>query len=76
MHYRKALVLYRHIDLWDAVENQNFFSFEAFQHVLAQLSNTQRQPDIPTPYYKTLRKYKEFEIRGSALASCSPCSDS
>ena len=59
----------RHIDLWDAVKNQNFFSFEAFQHVLAQLSNTQRQPDIPTPYYKTLRKYKEFDIRRSALAS-------
>ena len=58
---------HRHIDLWDAVENQDFFSFEAFQHVLAQMSNMQRQPDIPTPYYQVLRKYKEFEIRRSAL---------
>lgn len=57
----------RHIDLWDAVENQNFFSFEAFQHVLDQLGNIQRQPDIPTPYYKTLRKFKQFEIRRSAM---------
>ncbi len=56
--------------MWDAVSNQNFFSFEAFQHVLAQLSNMQRQPDIPTPYYKTLRKYKEFEIRRLPLATC------
>lgn len=61
-------VLYRHIDLWDAVENQKFFSFEAFQHVLAQLGSVQRQPDIPTPFYKTLRKYKGFEIRRLAPA--------
>lgn len=53
----------RHIDLWDAVENQDFFSFEAFRHVLDQMGSMQRQPDIPTPYFKTLRKYKEFEIR-------------
>ena len=64
---------YRHIDLWDAVKNQRFFSFEAFQHVLAQLGNMQRQPDIPTPYYKTLRKYKEFEIRRSVLACSNIC---
>lgn len=56
-------VMRRHIDLWDAVENQDFFSLEAFQHVLGQMGSMQRQPDIPTPYYKTLRKYKEFEIR-------------
>ena len=58
------------------MKNQNFFSFEAFQHVLAQLSNTLRQPDIPTPYFKTLRKYKEFEIRRSALEFCSACTNS
>ena len=45
------------------MKNQDFFSFEAFRHVLDQLGNMQRQPDIPTPYYKTLRKYKDFEIR-------------
>ncbi len=55
--------MHRHIDLWDAVENQEFFSLEAFKHVLGQLANMQRQPDIPTPYYRTLRKYKELEIR-------------
>lgn len=53
----------RHIDIWDAIENQEYFSFEAFQHVLAQMASIQRAPDLPTPAYTILRKFKDFEVR-------------
>ena len=43
---------------------QEYFSFEAFQHVLAQLGSLQRVPEnLPTPRYTILRKYKDFEVR-------------
>ena len=49
-----------------AASAQEYFSFEAFQHVLAQLVSLQRVPDnLPTPRYTILRKYKDFEVRRS-----------
>lgn len=70
----------RHIDIWDAVTNQEYFSLEAFQHVLAQLASVQRVPDLPGPAYTILRKWKDCEVRRWGL-SCSfrdlpplPCS--
>lgn len=54
----------KHIDLWDAVEDQDYFSMEAFQHVLAQLGDLTRTPsDLDTPNYTIMRKYKTHEIR-------------
>jgi hypothetical protein len=53
----------RHIDYWDAVDNQDFFSFEAFLHVLSQMSNTATTPDLYTPKYTVLKKFKELEVR-------------
>jgi hypothetical protein len=53
----------RHIDIWDAVRNQQYFSFEAFQHVLAQLASVQRAPDLPGPAYTILKKWKDCEVR-------------
>ncbi|CAL8466016.1 g5552 [Coccomyxa elongata] len=54
----------RHLDYWDAIENQKYFSWEAFGHVLQQMADVSRIPkDLPTPYYIILKKFKEFEIR-------------
>jgi len=54
----------RHIDYWDAIDNQEYFSFEAFGHVLAQLGDLTRTPaDLATPSYMVMRKFERYEIR-------------
>ncbi|BDA48214.1 probable heme-binding-like protein At3g10130, chloroplastic at C-terminar half [Coccomyxa sp. Obi] len=54
----------RHLDYWDAIENQQYFSWEAFGHVLQQMTDVSRIPkDLPTPFYTVLKKFKEFEVR-------------
>jgi len=54
----------RHIDYWDAVDNQQYFSWEAFSHVLQQMTDVTRLPKgLPTPSYTILRKFKDFEVR-------------
>ncbi len=54
----------RHLDYWDAIENQQYFSWEAFGHVLQQMTDVSKIPkDLPTPSYTILKKFKEFEIR-------------
>ena len=58
----------KHIDLWDAVNDQNYFSWEAFHHVLAQLGDLTRTPaDLGTPSYMVMKKYKTHEIRRSSF---------
>lgn len=44
-----------HLDTWDCVKNQDYFSVEAFQDVLSQIFNFQRTPDIPTPQFTVLQ---------------------
>lgn len=53
----------RHIDLWDSVDRQQFFSLEAFIHVMRQLFDLTRTPDLETPDFKTLKKTRAYEIR-------------
>lgn len=49
----------RHIDTWDAIENQGYFSIEAFVHMLGQLMRSQEDNSS----YNVLVKRKEYEIR-------------
>lgn len=44
-----------HLDAWDSVSNQEYFSVEAFMEVLSQIFNFQRTPDIPSPNYTLLQ---------------------
>lgn len=53
----------RHVDYWDAISDQNYFSVEGFQHVLQQLLQLYRTPQLETPRYTVLRKTKDYEIR-------------
>ena len=54
----------RHLDYWDAIDNQQYFSWEAFGHVLQQMTDISRIPkDLPTPSYTILKKFKDFEVR-------------
>lgn len=59
----------RHIDYWDSVKNQNYFSFEAFGHVLSQLGSLSHAPaDLETPAYMVLRRRKDWEVRRCAAS--------
>ncbi|KAK9804334.1 hypothetical protein WJX72_007791 [[Myrmecia] bisecta] len=53
----------KHLDLWDALEKQSYFSLEAFAHVLSQMGNIKRAPPLEAPQHVVLRKRKEYEIR-------------
>ena len=53
----------KHIDLWDAVDNQQFPSLEGFIHVFSQLLDATRTPDLETPNYVVLKKTSTYEIR-------------
>lgn len=53
----------RHIDTWDAIENQRYFSIEAFVHMLGQLIKSQKDNDNDNSLYDVLVKRKEYEIR-------------
>ncbi len=62
----------RHIDIWDAVDNNSYFSAEAAAHVFSQLFNFMRTPQIESPKYTVLRKTKDYEIR-QYVCDCGWC---
>ena len=54
----------KHVDTWDSIENQEYLSPEAVAEVLKQIFNFAKTPEgLKTPEYKTLRRYRDFEIR-------------
>jgi len=63
----------RHVDIWDAISNQEYFSLEAFAHVLAQLSSLAHAPPaLEQPPYMVLRKRKDYEVRRRAAGAAQP----
>jgi NADH:ubiquinone oxidoreductase subunit C len=53
-----------HSDTWDAVGNQQFFSFEAFTHMLSQVSDLRRIPvGLESPPYTVVLKKSNYEVR-------------
>lgn len=54
----------RHVDTWDSVQNQDFFSPEAFSDFLGQLANVRRTPaGLGQPPCETLRRHATFIVR-------------
>jgi uncharacterized membrane protein len=45
----------RHIDTWDSVSNQQFFSWEAFGDFWKQLLQTFTTPALESPSYTLLK---------------------
>ncbi len=45
----------RHIDTWDSVDNQEFFSVEAFADFWKQLLQFYRTPQLESPQYTVLK---------------------
>lgn len=53
-----------HSDTWDAVSNQEFFSIEAFIHMLGQVFDLRRVPQgLESPPYLVLLKRGQYEVR-------------
>lgn len=53
-----------HADTWDAVENQRFFSGEAFAHMLSQVFDLRRTPQgLEIPPATVILKRRDYEVR-------------
>lgn len=51
-----------HVDLWDSIENNEYFSFEGLVDFLKQL-RIYKTPDLDTPEYLVLKRTANYEIR-------------
>lgn len=51
-----------HVDYWDSIDNNEYFSLEGFLDVLKQL-RYYKTPDLGTPKYLILKKTANYEVR-------------
>ncbi|KAL6839434.1 hypothetical protein ACP4OV_030704 [Aristida adscensionis] len=54
-----------HVDLWDSIKNNEYFSFEGLWDVFKQL-RIYKTPDIETPKYLILKRTANYEVRSYA----------
>ncbi|GAX74999.1 hypothetical protein CEUSTIGMA_g2445.t1 [Chlamydomonas eustigma] len=55
--------IFRHIDVWDSISNQEYFSIEGFVDFFKQLLKPYTTPDLESPQYTLLKRCKDYEIR-------------
>ncbi|GLI62228.1 hypothetical protein VaNZ11_004825 [Volvox africanus] len=55
--------IFRHIDTWDSITNQDFFSVEGFLDFFKQLLSFYTTPNLETPEYVVLRRGRDYEVR-------------
>ncbi|CAF2089787.1 BnaCnng74050D [Brassica napus] len=51
-----------HLDLWDSISNNDYFSFEGLVDVFTQL-RVYKTPDLETPKYQILKRTANYEVR-------------
>ncbi|XP_018484012.1 uncharacterized protein LOC108854841 [Raphanus sativus] len=51
-----------HLDLWDSINNNDYFSFEGLVDVFKQL-RIYKTPDLETPKYQILKRAANYEVR-------------
>ncbi|KAL2465601.1 SOUL heme-binding family protein [Abeliophyllum distichum] len=51
-----------HVDYWDSMENNDFFSMEGLLDVVKQL-RIYKTPDLETPKYQILKRTANYEVR-------------
>ncbi|CAN6163569.1 unnamed protein product [Urochloa humidicola] len=54
-----------HVDLWDSIQNNEYFSFEGLWDVFKQL-RIYKTPNIETPKYLILKRTAHYEVRSYA----------
>jgi len=52
-----------HIDEWDSIKNQEFFSVEGFADFFKQLLQPFSAPDLETPGFTLLKRMSDFQVR-------------
>ena len=53
-----------HVDTWDAISQQDYFSFEAFAHMLTQIFDPKKVPlGLETPPSSIVLKKPKYEVR-------------
>ncbi|PIN20321.1 hypothetical protein CDL12_07001 [Handroanthus impetiginosus] len=52
----------RHVDYWDSIQNNDYFSEEGLMDVITQLW-FYKTPDLETPKYQILKRTANYEIR-------------
>lgn len=53
----------KHIDTWDSIQNQEYFSIEGFQDFFKQILAPYTTPDLETPEYTVFKRMSSYEIR-------------
>lgn len=51
-----------HVDYWDSIQNNNYFSLEGLWDVIRQL-RIYKTPDLETPKYEILKRTADYEVR-------------
>ncbi|KAL9224022.1 hypothetical protein vseg_000097 [Gypsophila vaccaria] len=51
-----------HVDYWDSIKNNDYFSLEGLWEVFKQL-RMYKTPDLETPKYQILRRAADYEVR-------------
>uniref|UniRef100_A0A7C9DBW1 SOUL heme-binding protein n=1 Tax=Opuntia streptacantha TaxID=393608 RepID=A0A7C9DBW1_OPUST len=51
-----------HVDYWDSIQNNNYFSLEGLWDVIRQL-RIYKTPDLETPKYVILKRTADYEVR-------------
>ncbi|PPR80731.1 hypothetical protein GOBAR_AA39979 [Gossypium barbadense] len=51
-----------HVDFWDSIENNEYFSLEGLWDVFRQL-RVYKTPDLETPRYQILKRTANYEVR-------------
>jgi hypothetical protein len=53
----------KHVDAWDAIQDNEFFSVEGFIFAFSQMFQLHKPPNRFTPEFQIYKKYKNWEIR-------------
>uniref|UniRef100_A0A1D1XUV7 Heme-binding-like protein At3g10130, chloroplastic n=1 Tax=Anthurium amnicola TaxID=1678845 RepID=A0A1D1XUV7_9ARAE len=53
---------YSHVDIWDSIKNNDYFSLEGLWDVFKQL-RIYKTPDLETPQYQILKRMGNYEVR-------------
>lgn len=53
----------KHVDKWDSIADNSYFSTEGLQDLLRQITQVYQTPDLETPTYTVLRRFRDYEIR-------------
>jgi hypothetical protein len=62
-------LIVRHLDTWDSIDNQKYFSVEGFADVLSQIFNFERTPDLPTAKFTLLKYVSAISCKNKQLGN-------